>query len=208
VTECTIIDYGMGNLGSIGNMLKKIGTEYRVSSEPDVIATSNRLILPGVGAFESGMENLRERGLIAPLERAVLERKVPILGICLGMHLFTRRSEEGGGEGLGWVAADSVKFRSLTDAAGRSLKVPHMGWNLLKIQPYSRLFEDWKGEARFYFVHSYHVSCDDPKLVAGETDYGGPFTSSIDQDNIFGVQFHPEKSHRFGMRLLTRFVSL
>lgn len=208
MTECTIVDYGMGNLGSIGNMLRKIGVDYCVSSEADEISESTRLILPGVGAFASGMDRLRERDLIASLEHAVLERRVPILGICLGMHLFTRKSEEGGGSGLGWIAADSVKFKSLVDASGRALKVPHMGWNRVNASPYSKLLADWDGDSRFYFVHSYHVKCDTPDLVAGDTLYGKPFTSSIGQDNIFGVQFHPEKSHKFGMRLLKRFASI
>jgi len=204
--HCTIVDYGMGNLGSIGNMLKKIGATSSITHKPDDILGAERLILPGVGAFTKGMSNLRERGLIPALEEAVLSRQTPLLGICLGMHLIGRSSEEGEGEGLGWVPADCIKFRAGEKGKSGRLKVPNMGWNQVAVDAGSKIFSDWEGEARFYFVHSYYLKCDSDDIVAATARYGIEYAAAIEMDNIFAVQFHPEKSHRFGMRLLRRFL--
>lgn len=200
-----IIDYGLGNLGSIINMCKKLGAPATLCTEPSSLHTARKLILPGVGAFGLGMKNLRERGFVAPLEELVLAKRIPILGICLGMQLMTRTSEEGGGAGLGWFAARTVRFRFQGEQAKR-LKIPHMGWNRIHPAKPSTLFTDMFDEPRFYFVHSYHVVCDDESEVLARTHYGYDFVSAIERDNIFGIQSHPEKSHKFGMRLMRNFI--
>lgn len=205
----TIVDYGLGNLGSIRNMLKRIGAESRISGDPGEIRTSGALILPGVGAFDHGMANLREKGLEEPLNEAARIRRRPVLGICLGMQLLTRMSEEGELPGLGWIEADTRRFRFPVEPGGPVLRVPHMGWNIVTPKPDSVLFRGMtEQENRFYFVHSYRVLCDNPLDVGGMTPYGEPFCSVIESGNILATQFHPEKSHRFGMRLLENFAAL
>lgn len=199
-----VVDYGMGNVGSIANMLRKVGAEAKISSDHSVIEAADKLILPGVGAFDQGMHNLSERGLIPLLTRRVLEEKTPILGVCLGMQLFAKSSEEGRCPGLGWVEATAVRFRP-EGTEGR-LKVPHMGWNTLEPQLPHPLLEGLGAQARFYFVHSFHLVCTHPSIVLTRTSYGGLFVSAIARDNILGVQFHPEKSHRFGMQLYRNFA--
>ena len=199
-----IIDYGMGNLGSIANMLKKVGAKAVVSSDAAVIERADKLVLPGVGAFDNGMKNLAERGMIPLLNAKVLQDKTPILGLCLGMQLFTRRSEEGELPGLGWLDAETVRFKF--DATHNHLKIPHMGWNTLQICRSHPLFTDLDVENRFYFVHSYYVDCADAPMVLARTHYGYDFASAVAKENIVGVQFHPEKSHKFGMKLLRNFA--
>lgn len=201
-----IVDYGMGNLGSIRNMIRKTGGDSLISSDVDTIRSASKLILPGVGAFDSGMKNLEERGLLPALNKRVLEDKIFILGICLGMQLFGKRSEEGQLPGLGWVAAETVRFKF--DDSNAGLKVPHMGWNTTAVCRAHPLFAGLEAENRFYFVHSYHLVCADPANVAARTHYGYNFTSAVAVENIMGVQFHPEKSHKSGMRLLKNFVEL
>ncbi len=202
----TIIDYGMGNLDSIRNMGKKVGYEVAVSGDPAVITKAEKLILPGVGAFDKGMANLRERGLIPVLNERVLERKIPILGVCLGVQLFTRGSEEGKLAGLGWIAGDTKRFRFGPE--NPRLKVPHMGWNFIEQAKPAALLEGLPPESRFYFVHSYHLVCDDPNDVLTWTTYGLRFASAVQRDNIWGTQYHPEKSHKFGMAVLKNFLAL
>ncbi len=199
-----IVDYGLGNLGSIANMASRLGAKPVVSSDPAVLRAADKLIVPGVGAFDRGMQNLHERGLVDVLSYKALDERVPVLGLCLGMHLFTRGSEEGSEPGLGWLDADTVRFEFAGN--GGSLKVPHMGWNEVDDRRPHYLLDDGEVERRYYFVHSFHVVCSDPELVVGETMYGYPFSSIIARDNIVGVQFHPEKSHRFGMALLRNFI--
>ena len=200
-----VVDYGMGNLGSIANMLKRVGAPGVVSGDPEVIGDAAKLILPGVGAFDHGMERLAGSGLIPLLTRKVKEEHTPVLGLCLGMQLFARRSEEGTAKGLGWLRADVVRFSS--GPSREKLRVPHMGWNTARpARPHPVL--DGSGEdARFYFAHSFHVVCDDPSLQIACTEYGYEFPSVIGSENIIGVQFHPEKSHRFGMRLFEAFAA-
>ncbi len=200
----TIVDYGMGNLGSIQNMLKHLGVKSTITSDAAAVRQAKKLILSGVGAFDNGMKNLHDLGLISELENKVLRQKTPLLGICLGMQLLSRKSEEGTRPGLGWVGADTVRFR-ITDS---KLKVPHMGWNLVQVKKNSGLFHDIPPEPQFYFVHSYHVVCDSPDIVASLTVHGYEFVSAIEQNNIMGVQFHPEKSHKFGMKVLQNFAQL
>ena len=198
-----VVNYGMGNLGSIVNMLKRLGVKAHVSSKPADIAEATKLILPGVGAFDTGMKQIMDRGLAEPLGRKVLGEKTPLLGICLGMHLITRRSEEGRLEGLNWLDAEVVRFDT-TSAPG--VKVPHMGWNRVAPSPRSRLFHPLPPEPRFYFVHSFHVVSGQPDDIAASAFHGYRFVAAVERDNIAGVQFHPEKSHKFGMQLLQNFV--
>lgn len=198
----TIVDYGVGNIGAIVNMAEYLGLDAQTSSDPKVIEAASKLILPGVGAFDKAMVTLRNRGLVDPLNHAVLNRRVPVLGICLGMQLLARSSEEGVERGLGWIQAD---VRRIDLPSSSPLKVPHIGW--LEVNPVrsSELFDEPSRIERFYFDHSYHVQCDDPKDVAAVIDYGGKLCCAVNSGNVAGVQFHPEKSHRFGMRVLEAF---
>lgn len=199
-----IVDYKVGNLGSIINMLKKAGAKAIASSDPEVLRQAEKLILPGVGAFDAGMNKLNECGLIPLLNQLVLEKKVPTLGLCLGLQLMTRKSEEGQAQGLGWLDAETRRFKFGPEQS--QLKVPHMGWNTIEVRRSHPLFTDLDPEARFYFVHSFYVQSQDPTTVLAETDYGGYFHSIFGKDNILGAQFHPEKSHKYGMRLLKNFA--
>lgn len=201
----TIIDYGMGNTGSIINMLKKIGVKTQITSVIEEIATAKKIILPGVGHFNRAMEIIDKSGLREILNQKALNEKIPILGICLGMQLLTKSSEEGNCEGLGWIPAKTIRFRFADDS---HLKIPHMGWNLVYRATPSRLTENFDPGQRFYFVHSFHAKVEDEKYSILKTEHGYLFDSAIQNDNIFGVQFHPEKSHRFGMKLLENFAGL
>ena len=199
-----IVDYGMGNLASIANMLKKVGAEGIISSDSTTIAGAEKLILPGVGSFDTGMHNLSERGLVPVLNARVLKDTVPILGLCLGLQLFTERSEEGRLPGLGWIKGETVRFK--VEGAHERLKIPHMGWNTIEPLRQHPLLNGLDEEPRFYFVHSYHVVCADPEDILAWTRYGYDFPSIVVRGNVVGVQFHPEKSHKFGMQLLRNFV--
>jgi glutamine amidotransferase len=197
-----IVDYGMGNLRAVLHKISKISPDVKLLSKQEEIDKAEKLILPGVGSFAAGMRNLREYGLITVLNKKVLDEKTPILGICLGMQLFTKHSEEGDADGLGWVDAETKRFR--LDARG--FKVPHVGWNTLKIKKESSLFAGISSDHRFYFTHSYHVCCEDEEDVLASTEYGCEFTSAIQRDNIIGVQFHPEKSHQDGIKVIKNFI--
>lgn len=201
-----IVDYGVGNLGSMANMLRKIGCPAKISADPDDVLTANKVILPGVGAFDQGIESLRRGELADALTKQVMERGIPLLGVCLGMQLLGRTSEEGSMTGLGFIEAATVRFP--THAEDIPLRVPHMGWNIVHPQKDDLLLKGLESRNRFYFVHSYHVDCIDPNIVVGLTQYGGKFVSVLRQGNVWGVQFHPEKSHRFGMQLLKNFVEM
>jgi glutamine amidotransferase len=201
-----VVDCGISNLGSVVNIVKKAtGSPPVVSSRPDLIVDASKLILPGVGAFDHGMRRLREAGIEAALTEAVLVRRTPLLGICLGMQMLTAGSEEGSEPGLGWVRARTVRFGSATQEW--TLRVPHMGWNIVRAVRETPLFVEMYAEPRFYFVHSYHVVCDDPQLACAVARYGYDFVCAVQQGNIYGVQFHPEKSHKFGLKLLRNFLS-
>jgi len=200
----TIVDYGVGNLGSIVNMLKKVGAKAQASSDPDVLSQAEKLILPGVGAFDAGMRKLNEAGLVPLLNELVLEKKVPVVGLCLGMQLLTKGSEEGTEAGLGWIDAQTVRFKFGPENV--HLKIPHMGWNTLDIQRPHPIVSDLGLESRFYFVHSYHVVCAEETDVVAYTDYGYPIAAIVNKGNIMGAQFHPEKSHKYGMQLLRNFA--
>lgn len=199
-----IIDYGLGNIGSIQNMIKKIGYRALASSNLEDIKLANKLILPGVGSFDAGVRNLKMLGIWEVLNEKI-SNGTPIIGICLGMQLMTMGSEEGLEAGFGWINAVARKFRFSKDLS--NLKIPHMGWNTVELKKSSRLFTSMENQKnRFYFVHSYAVECFDKEDIVATTNYGYEFVSVFEKSNIIGVQFHPEKSHRFGMQLLKNFI--
>jgi imidazole glycerol-phosphate synthase subunit HisH len=202
-----VIEYGVANLGSILNMLRKIGVECCAISTPEDIHKADKLILPGVGAFDYGMSALQQRQMIEPLKHKVLEDKVPILGICLGMQMLCDGSEEGELPGLCMINAFSRRF-NFTETNTEALKVPHMGWNTLTFNEEGAMFNELDDKSRFYFVHSYHVVCQSTDDILATAHYGGDFVAMFNRDNIYGAQFHPEKSHRFGMQLLKNFTDL
>jgi glutamine amidotransferase len=199
-----IVDYDMGNVASVANMLKRVGAaDATLTRDPEMLRKAERIILPGVGAFEKGMANLEGFGLLDALNEAAYDRHVPILGICLGMQLLTRQSEEGNMPGLGWIDAETIRFR----VADPSFKIPHMGWSEVRVARANPLV-DQEATPRYYFVHAYHLSCTNEDAVLATANYGVDFPAIVSNRNIYGVQFHPEKSHRFGMDLLKRFLAV
>jgi len=200
-----IVDHGMGNLGSVANMLRKLGADSVRSTDRDTIASADKLILAGIGAFDGAAGRLAELGLVDVLNDAVLDRKVPTLGVCLGMQLMARSSEEGAQAGLGWLDADVRRFAFPKEAR---LPVPHMGWEDVPPTRASPLFPSTSGDSRFYFSHAYHLVCRDPGDVAATATYGYEFAAAVHRENILGTQFHPEKSHVFGLEIYRRFVAL
>lgn len=197
-----IVDYGMGNAGSIGNMLLRLGMESRISSDPADVLAATRIILPGIGSFDRAMENLERLELIPALDKRVLEDEVPFLGICLGMQLLTQGSDEGQRPGLGWIEGRTLRFGF---DGNTDLRVPHMGWNRIDVHRSSPILDDRYEQSRYYFVHSFHVQCRHDANVLATTRYGVEFHSAVIRGNVMGTQFHPEKSHKFGLRLLANF---
>jgi len=200
-----IIDYGMGNLRSILRRFERINVPAEISGDPVRIAEAGKLILPGVGHFANGMKNLKNGGMIDILNEKVLVKKTPILGICLGMQLFANFSEEGYSEGLGWIDSSVVRFH-VSDPV--KFKVPHIGWNSARPEKQSRVLENVPENSFFYFVHSYHMVCNANEDVLTTTNYDYDFTSAVEKDNIFGTQFHPEKSFEYGLTMLKNFANL
>ncbi len=200
-----VVDYGMGNLRSVYNKFKKLNIQCVVTSDKEVINKADKLVLPGVGHFKYGMQKLQEFDLIEVLNEKVLTMKVPILGICLGTQLFAKHSEEGDAQGLGWIDAEVKKFKVSDEI---KFKVPHMGWNNVEIVNSNYLNEGLVNSDQFYFVHSYHLICNDPNDVWMTTVYDYKFVSAVRRQNIFGTQFHPEKSHNVGFELLKRFAEI
>jgi len=200
-----IVDCGLGNVASVQRMFEAVDCDAEIIRDPACIEDCAKLVLPGVGAFDTGMRLLGEGAWIAPLNTAVTERRVPLLGICLGMQLLCRGSEEGSMPGLGWIDAD---VRILDIGGDSRLKLPHMGWAVTSTSRPNPLLPEDGQERRFYYVHKYRVVCDRDEDEIGSAEYGSRFTSAIHRDNVYGVQFHPEKSHRFGKELLGRFGQL
>jgi len=200
----TIVDYGMGNLHSVQKAFDRLRIDARISSNAEEVSNATKLILPGVGNFKKGMENLGQRGLIEALNYGVIDQKIPILGICLGMQLFTKSSEEGNAEGLGWIDAKTIRFNF--EQSEKVLKIPHIGWNSLCFPNDSGLYDGVSEDPSFYFVHSYYVVSNDDSSVVATTEYGHSFVSSVVKNNIFATQFHPEKSHDDGLILLKNFA--
>lgn len=203
----TIVDYGMGNLGSIKNMFKYLDIESTIENDPDKVKNASKILLPGVGSFDAAMQKINTHGLREILDEKALKEQVPILGICLGMQLLTNSSEEGTLNGLGWINAQTLCFNGRID---KKYKIPHMGWNQVKNNNDSILTDSFEtfDEAQFYFVHSYFVKVENQKNSIFKTHYGLDFDSAIQKKNIFGVQFHPEKSHKYGMKLFENFAKI
>ncbi len=202
----TIVDYGIGNLGSIKNMVRKVGGDASIGSTPQEIAQAEILILPGVGAFDSGMKHLRESGLLDILNQRVIEDKVPVLGICLGAQLMTQSSEEGSEKGLGWFNAQTLKM-DFTNISGK-WPLPNVGWRDVTAENGYKMLEGIEDTPRFYFVHSYFLSADDPSIVSMTANYGFNFACGLSHNNIHCAQFHPEKSHAFGMQFFRNFLKV
>ncbi len=200
-----IVDYGVGNLASIKNMLKKAGFESVVSADSATIEKAEKIILPGIGAFDHCMQKFNASGLRPLVTSKVLEERIPLLGICVGLQMMMENSEEGIEPGLGWISGKTVKFKR--DKMG-DLKIPHMGWTDVVTCKSSPLLHDLGDKPRFYFVHSYYVMPDNKEDELLVANYGYDFTAAVSRDNIFGVQFHPEKSHRYGMKILENFARL
>ena len=198
----SIIDYGLGNLGSLLNIYQRLGIDARIASKSDEIRDSSHLILPGVGAFDEAMEKLNASGLRHALEVAVIEEKTPILGICLGMQIMARSSEEGKLRGLEWIDAEVKKI-----SVANGLKVPHIGWNMVRVLRPNAILER-EDFNRFYFLHSYYIDCENPVDLICEVEYGQTIGCAISKGNICGVQFHPEKSHNFGKEVLRKFAEM
>lgn len=200
----TIVDYGTSNLGSMQNMLKKIGAPSKIAASPADLEDATKIIVPGVGSFDAGMKKLQQSGMIPMLNQKTLVEKVPTLGVCLGMQLMTQSSEEGKLPGLGWIEARTLRFDQHFDPG---IKVPHMGWNEVVPAKASELVGQFPTEARFYFAHSFHVVCASAEDILLTVSYGtGTFAAAFQHGNLMGAQFHPEKSHRFGMTFLRNFV--
>lgn len=203
--KITIIAYGMGNLNSVKRKFSRIGINALISNITSDISKADKLILPGVGHFQKAVENLRKLQLWDEINEAVLTKKKPILGICLGMQLMANFSEEGNCYGFGWFDAEVVKFHVKDDLR---FKIPHMGWNQIKSLKNSQLMNNIPENSEFYFVHSYHIRCNNELDKLNESEYESTFTSAIEKENIFGVQYHPEKSHNVGEQLLKNFVNM
>jgi len=200
-----ILDYKMGNINSIKRKLNQLGATPIISSKAQDIKAADKIILPGVGHFAKAMNNLKELGLIETLNEKVINKQTPILGICLGMQIMAAQSEEGHANGLGWVDAKVKRFQ-INDTL--KYKVPHIGWNQVKVLKKSQLMKDCPNESEFYFVHAYYVKTNNVVDNLAETEYENKFICAIEKDNIFGVQFHPEKSHKIGEKIIENFINI
>lgn len=200
-----VVDYGAGNIGSVLNMIKKAGGQAMASASISDIQNASKILLPGVGSFDNAMDKLEGLGLVAPIQQKALSG-TPILGICLGMQLLSNWSEEGKKAGLGLIPGRVKRFKF--DTQDSLLRIPHMGWNRVLASKQHALTEQLESDSRFYFVHSYHYECEDNDDELFKTTYGYDFTSGVQRGNVMGVQFHPEKSHRYGMQLFKNFIGM
>lgn len=196
-----IVNYGLGNIDAFLNIYKRLGIEAQTANCCDELVDADKIVLPGVGAFDYAMQRLNESGMRGALDDMVLKKHVPVIGICVGMQMMAKRSEEGVAEGLGWFDAEVLKFKD------ESLMVPEMGWNSVEHND-NAIFDGLTEHPRFYFLHSYYFRCNNTDDVIGTSDYGVCFASAVNRDNIYGIQFHPEKSHSNGVRLLENFAKL
>ena len=201
-----IIDYKCGNSGSIMNMLSRLGEEAVLSNDPSIISDADKLILPGVGNFDYGMRNLNEAGLISLLQESVFEKRKPILGICLGAQIMTKSSEEGTLPGLGWFDAEVKKFHFAVENPVQ--RIPHMGWNQANVVRENKLVNTSAETSKFYFVHSYYIETNKSEDIILKTMYGFEFVSGLQNNNLYAVQFHPEKSHKYGLELFKNFLAI
>jgi imidazole glycerol-phosphate synthase subunit HisH len=201
-----IIDYGMGNTASMLNMIRKVGGQAEVCAIPSELNSATAIILPGVGSFDNAMTKLENYGFLVALRSKVIKEKTPFLGVCLGMQLLFEKSEEGKLPGLKWVEGNVKRFDFSDIQFKERLKAPHMGWNVVTPKTHEGLFSGLENEARFYFIHSYHVNCSNPLDILATANYGYEFTCSVRHHNIWGVQFHPEKSHQFGIQFFKNFL--
>ncbi|RNF48798.1 imidazole glycerol phosphate synthase subunit HisH [Marinomonas hwangdonensis] len=204
----SIIDYGVGNLGSVKNMLKYLGIESKIITTTEELSSADKIILPGVGSWDNGVAKLKDSGLLSVLNQRVLTDKVPVLGICLGMQILLDCSEEGELPGLGWIPGKVKKFDFSQTLKENNLRIPHMGWNVTHNVKKTQLTQLIDVETRYYFVHSYYAEVINKEHELMTCHYGYEFTCAIHKENIWGVQFHPEKSHKFGMALIKSFSEL
>jgi glutamine amidotransferase len=202
----SLIDYGVGNINAFVNIYKQLGIHVAKAKTTKDISEASKLILPGVGSFDDAMNRLNISGMREALEEAVVHRKVPVIGICVGMQMLAERSDEGQMSGLGWIKGQVKKFNA--DTIPYKTKFPHMGWNNITALKKNFLLYELENDARFYFLHSYYFDCFDPENIIATTEYGIKFASAICRDNIFGIQCHPEKSHHAGIKLLHNFAKI
>lgn len=200
-----IIDFGLGNILAFSNMYKRLNVDASIAKSADELRGASKLILPGVGAFDHAMQLLNRSGMRLQLDELVLSQRIPVLGICVGMQILANSSDEGRERGLGWVPGNVKGFKTLQQP---DLILPHMGWNDVEPKASSRLFAGLEADARFYFLHSFYFHCDRQDDVAATSRYGIDFSCAVHADNVYGVQFHPEKSHHFGAQLLKNFADL
>ena len=204
-SKLVIVDYGTGNLNSVKRIMDRMKVNSIISSDPKDIISCQKIILPGIGHFGKAMSKLKKLNLLDTLHEAVLVKQKPVLGICLGMQLMAKKSEEGNAVGLGWFDSEAIKF-NVSDTTRH--KIPHIGWNRISIKKNSLLMKNISESSEFYFLHSFYLKVNDQSDVLNETEYGFVYPSAIEKDNIFGVQYHPEKSHEAGSQLLKNFVEL
>lgn len=202
----TILDYGLGNLAAIANIYKPHNVPVKFAQKPEDLEVVERIIIPGVGSFDTAMQLLNDSGMRPLLEQKVLTERIPVLGICVGMQVLANSSEEGVRSGLGWIPGRVKKFRPRDGQS--KIVLPHMGWNDVRPRSAHPLFHQLESNAKFYFLHSFFFDCEHSQNTLAITDYGGEFSSGVFRDNIFGMQFHPEKSHHFGTRFLLNFAEI
>jgi glutamine amidotransferase len=202
----TLVDYGLGNILAFANIYKRLNVEVCIAKTAEDLKSATKLILPGVGAFDHAMQLLDQSGMRQTLDKLVLEQYVPVLGICVGMQIMARSSDEGSLTGLNWIDGRVSAFKSL--GMGAKLPLPHMGWNDVSPVVNNQLFEQLEVGARFYFLHSFYFECDRVQDIIAVAHYGKEFSCAVNAGNVYGVQFHPEKSHSFGIQLLKNFANL